>query len=75
MRHIIITYGKKQEGEIADRAIRSDQLSMECLLVHTIYIRTRNRLSELKQELQSTLKDVECKYIKIFSTLTLNDHT
>ncbi|XP_043274195.1 mediator of RNA polymerase II transcription subunit 14 isoform X2 [Venturia canescens] len=49
-----------KEGEIADRAIRSDQLSMECLLVHTIYIRTRSRLSELKQELQSMLKDVEC---------------
>ncbi|XP_066584073.1 mediator of RNA polymerase II transcription subunit 14 isoform X2 [Prorops nasuta] len=49
-----------KESEIADRAIRSDQLSMECLLVHTIYIRTRNRLTELKQELQSMLKDVEC---------------
>ncbi|RLU24369.1 hypothetical protein DMN91_002457 [Ooceraea biroi] len=49
-----------KENEIAHRAIRSDQLSMECLLVHTIYIRTRNRLSELKQELQTMLKDVEC---------------
>ncbi|XP_012271319.1 mediator of RNA polymerase II transcription subunit 14 isoform X2 [Orussus abietinus] len=49
-----------KESEIADRAIRSDQLSMECLLVHTIYVRTRSRLSELKQELQSMLKDVEC---------------
>lgn len=50
-----------QESEIAHRAIRSDQISMECLLVHTIYIRTRSRLSELKQELQTMLKDVECK--------------
>ncbi|XP_015606309.1 mediator of RNA polymerase II transcription subunit 14 isoform X2 [Cephus cinctus] len=49
-----------KESEIADRAIRSDQLSMECLLVHTIYVRTRSRLSELKQELQAMLKDVEC---------------
>ncbi|XP_029175200.1 mediator of RNA polymerase II transcription subunit 14 isoform X4 [Nylanderia fulva] len=49
-----------KESEIAHRAIRSDQLSMECLLVHTIYIRTRSRLSELKQELQTMLKDVEC---------------
>ncbi|XP_046477470.1 mediator of RNA polymerase II transcription subunit 14 isoform X1 [Neodiprion pinetum] len=49
-----------KESEIADRAIRSDLLSMECLLVHTIYVRTRSRLSELKQELQSMLKDVEC---------------
>ncbi|XP_044010712.1 mediator of RNA polymerase II transcription subunit 14 isoform X2 [Aphidius gifuensis] len=49
-----------KESEIADRAIRSDQLSMECLLVHTIYVRTKSRLSDLKQELQSSLKDVEC---------------
>ncbi|XP_032682223.1 mediator of RNA polymerase II transcription subunit 14 isoform X1 [Odontomachus brunneus] len=49
-----------KESEIAHRAIRSDQLSMECLLVHTIYIRTRSRLTELKQELQTMLKDVEC---------------
>ena len=34
---------------------------MECLLVHTIYVRTRSRLSDLKQELQVMLKDVECK--------------
>ncbi|XP_015120340.1 mediator of RNA polymerase II transcription subunit 14 isoform X1 [Diachasma alloeum] len=51
--------GSKEE-EIAERAIRSEQLSMECLLVHTIYIRTRNRLNELKQEIQGMLKDVEC---------------
>lgn len=49
-----------KESEIADRAIRSDQLSMECLLVHTIYVRTRSRLLDLKQELQTMLKDVEC---------------
>jgi len=55
-----------QESEIAHRAIRSDQLSMECLLVHTIYVRTRNRLSELKQELQTMLKDVECKLRILF---------
>jgi len=61
-----------QESEIAHRAIRSDQLSMECLLVHTIYIRTRSRLSELKQELQTMLKDVECK-LKIFFCLIFKD--
>ncbi|CAG5108193.1 Similar to MED14: Mediator of RNA polymerase II transcription subunit 14 (Aedes aegypti) [Cotesia congregata] len=49
-----------KENEIADRAIRSDQLSIECLLVHTIYIRTKTRLSELKQEIQNILKDVDC---------------
>nr|CAD7587621.1 unnamed protein product [Timema genevievae] len=49
-----------KESEIADRAIRSELLSMERLLVHTIYVRTRNRLSELKQELHTMLKDVDC---------------
>ncbi|XP_008554086.1 mediator of RNA polymerase II transcription subunit 14 [Microplitis demolitor] len=49
-----------KENEIADRAIRTDQLSIECLLVHTIYIRTKTRLTELKQEIQSILKDVDC---------------
>lgn len=55
-------FATSQESEIADRAIRSDLLSMERLLVHTIYVRTRSRLTELKQELQTMLKDVECKY-------------
>lgn len=50
-----------KECEIADRAIRSDLLSMERLLVHTIYVRTRSRLSELKQELQNMLKDIDCQ--------------
>ncbi|KAG8232290.1 hypothetical protein J437_LFUL011231 [Ladona fulva] len=48
-----------KESEIADRAIKSDLLSMERLLVHTIYIRTRSRLTDLKQEMQSILKDTE----------------
>nr|CAD7404784.1 unnamed protein product [Timema cristinae] len=51
---------RDEESEIADRAIRSELLSMERLLVHTIYVRTRNRLSELKQELHTMLKDVDC---------------
>lgn len=55
----IPTLGSK-ECEIADRAIRSEILSMERLLVHTIYVRTRSRLGELKTELQQMLKDVEC---------------
>ena len=51
-----------QENDIADRAIRSETLSLERLLVHTIYVRTHSRLSDLKTELQALLKDVECKY-------------
>ncbi|XP_026466667.1 mediator of RNA polymerase II transcription subunit 14 isoform X2 [Ctenocephalides felis] len=53
------TLGNK-ESEVADRAIRSELLSMERLLVHTIYVRTKGRLTELKLELQDLLKDVEC---------------
>ena len=49
-----------KECEISDLAIRSNQLSMEYLLVHTIYIRTRNRLTDLKQELQAMFKGIEC---------------
>ncbi|KAK4883568.1 hypothetical protein RN001_006887 [Aquatica leii] len=49
-----------KESEIADRAIRSELLSMERLLVHTIYVRTRSRLTDIKQELRGILKDVEC---------------
>ncbi|XP_064090575.1 mediator of RNA polymerase II transcription subunit 14-like [Macrobrachium nipponense] len=44
-----------KESEIAERAIRSDHLSIERLLVHTIYLRTKARLSDLKQDLDSKL--------------------
>ncbi|EEZ97239.1 Mediator of RNA polymerase II transcription subunit 14-like Protein [Tribolium castaneum] len=49
-----------KESEIADRAIRSEILSMERLLVHTIYVRTRSRLSDIKLEIQGMVKEVEC---------------
>ncbi|RZB40257.1 mediator of RNA polymerase II transcription subunit 14 [Asbolus verrucosus] len=49
-----------KESEIADRAIRSEVLSMERLLVHTIYVRTRSRLSDIKLEVQGMLKEIEC---------------
>lgn len=45
---------------MADRAIRSEILSMERLLVHTIYVRTRSRLTDIKLEIQTMLKEVEC---------------
>ncbi|XP_071549261.1 mediator of RNA polymerase II transcription subunit 14 [Panulirus ornatus] len=44
-----------KESEIAERAIRTDHLSIERLLVHTIYLRTKARLSELKQDMDSKL--------------------
>ena len=50
-----------KDSEMAEQSIRSDQLSLEKLLVHTIYMRTRCRLAELKQELQPKIgHDVEC---------------
>ncbi len=51
-----------QEAAQAERAVRcSDRISMERLLVHTIHVRTRHRLGELKQEVQRRLSlgDVE----------------
>ncbi|XP_052862208.1 mediator of RNA polymerase II transcription subunit 14 isoform X2 [Anopheles cruzii] len=48
-----------KEADIADRAVRSDLLSMERLLVHTVYVRSLARLNDVKTELQHFLKDVE----------------
>ncbi|XP_069951708.1 mediator of RNA polymerase II transcription subunit 14-like isoform X2 [Cherax quadricarinatus] len=45
----------QKDSEIAERAIRTDHLSIERLLVHTIYLRTKARLSELKQDMDSKL--------------------
>lgn len=53
--------GNKESSEVADRAVRSDLLSMERLLVHTVYIRSLSRLNDIKVEFQIFLKDVECK--------------
>lgn len=54
--------GEKESAEVADRAVRSDVISMERLLVHTIYIRSLSRLADVKAEFQTFLKDVDCKY-------------
>lgn len=54
--------GAKETAEVADRSVRSDLLSMERLLVHTVYIRTLVRLNDLKVEFQTFLKDVDCKW-------------
>ncbi|XP_065086369.1 mediator of RNA polymerase II transcription subunit 14 [Ochlerotatus camptorhynchus] len=48
-----------KEVDIADRAVRSELLSMERLLVHTVYVRSLARLGDLKTELQLFLKDVD----------------
>lgn len=52
--------GNKESSEVADRAVRSDLLSMERLLVHTVYIRSLSRLTDIKAVFQTFLKDVDC---------------
>jgi mediator of RNA polymerase II transcription subunit 14 len=51
-----------KESEVA-RVIRSDLLSMERLLVHTVYLRSLVRLNDLKVEFQTFMKDTDCKLI------------
>lgn len=55
------TIGTKETTDVADRAVRCDLLSMERLLVHTVYIRSLTRLNDIKAEFQTFLKDVDCK--------------
>lgn len=76
----IPTIGNKESSEVADRAVRSDLLSMERLLVHTVYIRSLSRLNEIKVEFQAFLKDVERNGVqkwnetKFLMDLLLPDH-
>ena len=39
--------------EMTEKVIRSENLSMERLLVHSIYVRTRARLLDLKTDIQN----------------------
>lgn len=52
--------GNRESAEMADRAVRTDRLSMERLLVHTVYIRSLARLSDMRAEFQTFLKEAEC---------------
>ena len=45
-----------KEAQLAERSIRTERLSVESLLVHTIYVRTRARLTDLKATVQERLK-------------------
>lgn len=62
----IPSLGAKESSEVADRAVRSDHLSMERLIVHTVYIRSVSRLNDLKLEFQAFLKDVDCMLLLLF---------
>lgn len=57
----IPSLGAKETAEVDERAVRSELLSMERLLVHTVYIRSLSRLNDLKAEFQTFLKDVDCE--------------
>lgn len=59
--------GAKESTEIADRSVRSDLLSMERLLVHTVYIRSLARLNDVKVEFQTFMKEADCKFYKSIS--------
>ncbi|XP_076370105.1 mediator complex subunit 14 isoform X1 [Tachypleus tridentatus] len=48
------------EAGQTEQAIKSDHLSIEKLLIHTIHIRTKQKLTELKEELISRLGETEC---------------
>lgn len=54
--------GNKETLEVAERSVRSEHLSMERLLVHTVYVRSLARLNDVKAEFQSFLKDVDCMW-------------
>ena len=44
------------EAQLAETSIRTERLSVESLLVHTIYVRTRARLTGLKLAVQEKLR-------------------
>uniref|UniRef100_A0A0K2TAA1 Mediator of RNA polymerase II transcription subunit 14 n=1 Tax=Lepeophtheirus salmonis TaxID=72036 RepID=A0A0K2TAA1_LEPSM len=46
----------KEESETAEKAMKSDHLSLERLLVHSIYVRTKSRLRALKTDIEKRLK-------------------
>ena len=57
--------------EIADKAIHSAVLSVERLLVHTIYVRSKARLTDLKTEIQAMLPGVECSLSGVPAVLSV----
>lgn len=48
---------------MADSAVRAETLSMERLLVHTVYIRSLARLADIKSEfLKFMINDADCTF-------------
>lgn len=56
------TIGNREANEMAARAVHTDQLSMERLLVHTVYIRSLARLGDMRTEFRAFLRDAQCEY-------------
>merc|ERR1719270_902854 len=64
-----------KEAQLAERSIRTERLSVESLLVHTIYVRTRARLTELKTTVQERLQQLPATpYEQLPLTYDLKTH-
>ncbi|GFY47122.1 mediator of RNA polymerase II transcription subunit 14, partial [Trichonephila inaurata madagascariensis] len=50
----------QKDAQLADQAIKSDFLSVEKLLIHTVHIRTKHKLQELSEVLKPLLGLPEC---------------
>lgn len=50
-----------KDSQLADQAIKSDFLSVEKLLIHTVHIRTKHKLSELCEVLKPLLGLSDCR--------------
>ncbi|XP_065344128.1 mediator of RNA polymerase II transcription subunit 14 isoform X2 [Cloeon dipterum] len=49
------------DAHLVEQALATEQLSVERLLVHTIYLRARARLQELNTELLAICQDLDCE--------------
>ncbi|XP_023219267.1 mediator of RNA polymerase II transcription subunit 14-like [Centruroides sculpturatus] len=56
--HVPSLTGK--DSILADQAIKSDHLSIEKLLIHTVHVRTKHRLADLRDEIKPKLGISEC---------------
>lgn len=49
-----------KDSILADQAIKSDHLSIEKLLIHTVHVRTKHKLADLRDEIKPKLGINEC---------------
>lgn len=67
--------GNQECAEMANRAVHMDGLSMERLLVHTVYIRSLARLCDIRAEFQTFLPGMDCKLASRFGPLNVHNHS